>query len=381
MSVGGISVVPVRTRRELRRFARFNIRLYKDNPYAVPELIGDTVKTFTPSANAAFDFCEAQTFIALREGEMVGRVAAILNRKANETWGVRTVRFGWIDFIDDIRVSEALLDAVSAWGKERGMDRLEGPFGFTDFDPEGMLTEGFDRIGTMATIYNYPYYPQHMERLGLKPSAVWVEWMIRFDSIIPPKINRISNIVLERKNLHLARFDHSKHKEARIYAIKLFELVNECYKPLYGYSAFSDKQIRNFVDRYLFMLDKRLAVIVLDADNEIVAATLTMTSIAKALQKAKGRLFPLGWWHLLKALKWKRSDVMESLFIAVKPEYRNQGLTAVMLKELNINASGAGYRFAESNPNLEDNKKIQDHWVYYEGSEIIKRRAVFYKNI
>ncbi len=381
MSVGGISVVPVKTRRELRRFARFNIRLYKDNPYAVPELIGDTVKTFTPSANAAFDFCEAQTFIALQEGKMVGRVAAILNRKANETWGVRTVRFGWIDFIDDIRVSEALLDAVSAWGKERGMDRLEGPFGFTDFDPEGMLTEGFDRIGTMATIYNYPYYPQHMERLGLKPSAVWVEWMIRFDSIIPPKIDRISKIVLERKNLHLARFDHSKHKEARIYAIKLFELVNECYKPLYGYSAFSDKQIRNFVDRYLFMLDKRLAVIVLDADNEIVAATLTMTSIAKALQKAKGRLFPLGWWHLLKALKWKRSDVMESLFIAVKPEYRNQGLTAVMLKELNINASGAGYRFAESNPNLEDNKKIQDHWVYYEGSEIIKRRAVFYKNI
>lgn len=381
MSVGGISVVPVKTRRELRRFARFNIRLYKDNPYAVPELIGDTVKTFTPSANAAFDFCEAQTFIALREGKMVGRVAAILNRKANETWGVRTVRFGWIDFIDDIRVSEALLDAVSAWGKERGMDRLEGPFGFTDFDPEGMLTEGFDRIGTMATIYNYPYYPQHMERLGLKPSAVWVEWMIRFNSTIPPKIDRISNIVLERKNLHLARFDHSKHKEARIYAIKLFELVNECYKPLYGYSAFSDKQIRNFVDRYLFMLDKRLAVIVLDADNEIVAATLTMTSIAKALQKAKGRLFPLGWWHLLKALKWKRSDVMESLFIAVKPEYRNQGLTAVLFKELNINASGAGYRFAESNPNLEDNKKIQDHWVYYEGSEIIKRRAVFYKNI
>ena len=381
MSVGGISVVPVKTRRELRRFARFNIRLYKDNPYAVPELIGDTVKTFTPSANAAFDFCEAQTFIALQEGKMVGSVAAILNRKANETWGVRTVRFGWIDFIDDIRVSEALLDAVSAWGKERGMDRLEGPFGFTDFDPEGMLTEGFDRIGTMATIYNYPYYPQHMERLGLKPSAVWVEWMIRFNSTIPPKIDRISNIVLERKNLHLARFDHSKHKEARIYAIKLFELVNECYKPLYGYSAFSDKQIRNFVDRYLFMLDKRLAVIVLDADNEIVAATLTMTSIAKALQKAKGRLFPLGWWHLLKALKWKRSDVMESLFIAVKPEYRNQGLTAVLLKELNINASGAGYRFAESNPNLEDNKKIQDHWVYYEGSEIIKRRAVFYKNI
>ena len=381
MSVGKISVVPVRTRRELRRFARFNVRLYKGNPYAVPELIGDTVKTFTPSANAAFDFCEAQTFIALQEGKMVGRVAAIVNHKANEVWGVRTVRFGWIDFIDDIRVSGALLDAVSAWGKERGMDRLEGPFGFTDFDPEGMLTEGFDLIGTMATIYNYPYYPQHMERLGLKPSAGWVEWLIHFNSTVPPKIDRISDIVLERKNLHLARFAHSKRKEARIYAIRLFELVNECYKPLYGYSAFSDKQIHNFVDRYLFMLDKRLAVILLDADNEIVAATLTMTSIAKALQKAKGRLFPFGWWHLLKALKWKRSDVLESLFIAVKPEYQNKGLTAILFRELGINASGAGYRFAESNPNLEDNKKIQSHWEYYEGSEIIRRRSVFFKMI
>ena len=315
------------------------------------------------------------------DGKVVGRVAAIINYKANEAWKVRTVRFGWIDFIDDIRVSGALLDAVSAWGKERGMDRLEGPFGFTDFDPEGMLTEGFDRIGTMATIYNYPYYPQHMERLGLKPSAGWVEWIIRFNSTVPPKIERISNIVLERKNLHLARFAHGKRQEARLYAFKLFELVNETYNTLYGYSAFSDKQIRNFVNRYLFMLDKKLAVILLDSDNEIVAAALTMTSIAKALQKAKGRLFPIGWWYLLKALKWRKSDVVESLFIAVKPEYQNQGLTAVLLRELGVNASGAGYRYAESNPELEDNMKIQNHWEYYPGSEIVRRRKVFYMKI
>ena len=381
MSLGNITVVPVRTRSELRRFAGFNVRLYRDNPYAVPELITDTKNAFTPSGNAAFDFCEAQPFIAVMDGKVVGRVAAIINYKANEAWKVRTVRFGWIDFIDDIRVSGALLDAVSAWGKERGMDRLEGPFGFTDFDPEGMLTEGFDRIGTMATIYNYPYYPQHMERLGLKPSAVWVEWIIRFNSTVPPKIERISNIVMERKNLHLARFAHSKRQEARLYAIKLFELVNETYNTLYGYSAFSDKQIRNFVNRYLFMLDKKLAVILLDSDNEIVAAALTMTSIAKALQKAKGRLFPIGWWYLLKALKWRKSDVVESLFIAVKPEYQNQGLTAVLLRELGVNASGAGYRYAESNPELEDNMKIQNHWEYYPGSEIVRRRNVFYMKI
>ena len=381
MADENISVVPVVTSRDLRRFARFNVQLYRNHPYAVPDLIKDTVRYFLPSRNAAFEFCEAQAFIALKDGKVVGRVAAIINHKANEVWNVRTVRFGWIDFIDDIRVSEALLDAVSAWGKERGMERLEGPFGFTDFDPEGMLTDGFDRIGTMATIYNYPYYPQHMERLGLEKSAGWVEWMVRFSSVVPPKINRLCDIVLDRYNLHVAQLVQSKQHEARIYAIKLFELVNEAFAPLYGYSAFSDRQIRNFVDRYLFLLDKRLAAIVLDSNDNVVAASLTMTSLARAFQKAQGRLFPLGWWHILKALKWKRSNVVESLFIAVKPEYQNKGLTAVLLRELGVNASGAGYTMAESNPELEDNRRIQNHWEYYEGSEIIKRRAVFYKTI
>ena len=381
MSDENISVVPVVTRRQLRRFALFNVQLYRNHPYAVPDLIKDTLHSFIPSRNAAFEFCEAQTFIALQEGKMVGRVAAIINRKANEVWGVNTVRFGWIDFIDDIRVSGALLDAVAAWGKERGMNRLEGPFGFTDFDPEGMLTDGFDRIGTMATIYNYPYYPQHMEHLGLEKSAGWVEWMVHFSSVVPPRIERMSGIVLKRYNLRVASLEKSKKQEARTYAYKLFWLVNEAFAPLYGYSAFSDRQIRNFVDRYLFMLDKRLAAIVLDSNGNVVAASLTMTSLAKAFQKAQGRLFPIGWWHLLKALKWKRSNVVESLFIAVKPEYQNKGLTAVLLRELGVNASGAGYTMAESNPELEDNKRIQNHWEYYEGSEIIKRRAVFYKMI
>ena len=381
MSDKRISVIPVRSGRDLRRFARFNVQLYRNHPYAVPDLIRDTVNTFKPSRNAALEFCEAQLFLALMDGKVVGRVAAIINGRANEAWKVKTVRFGWIDFIDDIRVSGALLDAVAAWGRERGMDRLEGPFGFTDFDPEGMLTDGFDLIGTMATIYNYPYYPQHMERLGLQKSAGWVEWMVHFNSTVPEKIDRISNIVLQRNNLHVARFAQSKYREARTYAFKLFELVNESYKPLYGYSAFSDEQIRNFVNRYLFMLDKRLAVIVLDSDNEVVAAALTMTSIARALQKAKGRMFPFGWWHLISALKWKRSNVVESLFIAVKPQYQNKGLTAILLRELGINASAAGYTLAESNPELEDNKRIQNHWEYYDGSEIIKRRSVFYKSI
>ena len=364
----------------MRRFARFNVQLYRNHPYAVPDLIRDTVNTFKPSRNAAFEFCEAQPFLALMDGKVVGRVAAIINGKANDVWKVKTVRFGWIDFIDDIRVSGALLDAVAAWGRERGMDRLEGPFGFTDFDPEGMLTDGFDLIGTMATIYNYPYYPQHMEKLGLQPSAKWVERHVP-NYGVPEKMARLTDIVLDRYNLHVARFSHSKNAEARIYARKLFHLVNESFAPLYGYSAFSDKQIEDFARRYVPLLDKRLAVFVLDKDDNMVAGTLAMFSLARALQKARGRLFPFGWWHIIKALKWKHPEVLEMLFVAVKPEYQNKGVSAVPFGLLTKQSKEAGIVYGESNPELEDNIKVQSQWDYFKDVKIVRRRAVFYKSI
>ena len=380
MSDKRISVIPVKTGRDLRRFARFNVQLYRNNPYAVPDLIRDTVNAFKPSRNAALEFCEAQTFLALMDGKVVGRVAAIINSKANEVWKVKTVRFGWIDFIDDIRVSGALLDAVAAWGRERGMDRLEGPFGFTDFDPEGMLTDGFDLIGTMATIYNYPYYPQHMEKLGLQPSAKWVERHVP-NYGVPEKMARLTDIVLDRYNLHVAKFSHSKNTEARVYARKLFHLVNESFAPLYGYSAFSDKQIEDFARRYVPLLDKRLAVFVLDKDDNMVAGTLAMYSLARALQKAQGRLFPFGWWHIIKALKWKHPEVLEMLFVAVKPEYQNKGVSAVPFGLLTKQSKEAGIVYGESNPELEDNIKVQSQWDYFKDVKIVRRRAVFYKSI
>ena len=381
MSVSNISVVPVRTRRDLRRFARFNVKLYKDNPYSVPDLIGDTKNSFTPSRNAAFEFCEAQPFIALSDGKVVGRVAAIINHKANDVWNVRTVRFGWIDFIDDIRVSEALLNAVAEWGKERGMNRLEGPFGFTDFDPEGMLTDGFDHISTMATIYNYPYYPEHMKRLGLETSAKWVEWFVHFPNPVPEKIQRLSKIVMERYNLHLAVYGRSKTKEARKYAYKLFRLVNEAYAPLYGYSAFSEKQSDIFVRRYLFMLDRKFVTILLDSNDDVVACALTMPSIAMALHKSQGRLFPFGWWRILSALRPKSSSLVEMLFVAVKPEYQDKGVLAILTNNVTSLINSVGCAYGESNPELETNVKMQSLWSYFPGSEIVRRRAVFYRMI
>ena len=380
MSGENITVVPVVTARDLRRFARFNVQLYRNHPYAVPDLIRDTINSFRLSKNAALEFCEAQPFIAVMDEKVVGRVAAIINHKANEAWKVRTVRFGWIDFIDDIRVSQGLLDAVAAWGRERGMDRLEGPFGFTDFDPEGMLTEGFDLMGTMATIYNYPYYPEHMDKLGLKPSAEWVERHIPYNTL-PEKMERIGKIVLERYNLHIDRLEHSKSVEAKKYAHKLFHLVNEAFAPLYGYSAFSDRQIDDFARKFVPLLDKRFAAFVLDSNDNLVAGALTMTSIARALQKAKGRLFPFGWWNIIKALKIKRSNIVEFLFIAVKPEYQNKGINAVPFSILNPTLANMGYRLGETNPELVDNVKVQSQWSYYEGVKIVRRRAVFFKPI
>ena len=380
MSVQDITILPVSTKKDLRRFARFNVQLYRNHPYAVPDLIRDTINSFRLSKNAALEFCEAQPFIAVMDGKVVGRVAAIINHKANEAWKVRTVRFGWIDFIDDIRVSQGLLDAVAAWGRERGMDRLEGPFGFTDFDPEGMLTEGFDLMGTMATIYNYPYYPEHMDKLGLKPSAEWVERHIPYNTL-PEKMDRIGKIVLDRYNLHIDKLEHSKSVEAKKYAHKLFHLVNEAFAPLYGYSAFSDKQIDDFARKFVPLLDKRFAAFVLDENDELVAGALTMTSIARALQKAQGRLFPFGWWHIIKALKIKRDNIVEFLFIAVKPSYQNKGINAVPFTILNPILADMGYKLGETNPELVDNTKVQSQWSYYDGVKIVRRRAVFFKSI
>lgn len=375
-----ITIVPVTTRRQLRLFARFNRQLYRGSAYNVPDLDRDVMDMFTPSRNAALDFCQAQPFLAMMDGKVVGRIAAIINPHANKVWNTGTVRFGWIDFIDDIRVSGALIDAVARWGRERGMNRIDGPLGFTDFDPEGMLTWGYDKLGTMATIYNYPYYPEHMAQLGLRPSAKWVEWHIPYNDV-PERMQRISKIVLERYGLHLAKLDGSVKSQAEKYAKALFHLVNESFAPLYGYSAFSDRQIDDFVRRYLPFIDLRLAAVVLDRDDNIVAGGLTMPSLSRALQKADGRLFPLGWWHMLAALKWKRSDILDLLFLAVKPEYQNKGLNAIPFSVIVPNATGMGFMHGESNPELETNGRMQSHWSYFGGTEIHKRRAVFCKDI
>ena len=375
-----VEIKKVTTKSELKRFIRFNYEFYKDNPYSVPDLYDDMLNTFSPKKNAAFEFCEADYFLALRDGKIVGRVAAIINRRTNETWNRKTVRFGWIDFVDDMEVSTALIDTVKQWGKERGMTEIEGPLGFTDMDAEGMLVEGFDQLSTMATIYNYPYYPQHMERLGLSKSADWVEMKIYVPDAIPEKHRRISDIIAKRYNLHIRKLKSKKEVRQSGVAHDIFRLINDAYTPLFGYSRMTERQIDQYVKMYVPVLDLRMVSIVENEQNEIVAVGISMASLSRALQKAKGRLLPFGWYHLLKALMWKRPKVLDLLLVAVRPDYQGKGVNALLFTDLIPVYKELGFEYAESNPELEMNEKVQNQWQYFK-TEQHKRRRCFKADI
>ncbi len=374
------TVHKVTTSRELKKFARFNYKLYKDNPYSVPDLYSDILKTFSREKNPAFEFCEAEYFLAYQDGKIVGRVAAIINHKANATWGKKVVRFGWIDFIDDLDVSRALLKAVEQWGADKGMTTMEGPLGFTDMDAEGMLIEGFEELSTMATIYNYPYYPEHMEKLGLGKAIDWVEMKLMVPEKLPEQYEKIARIVQQRLNLHVRKLRSVKEIRRTGVGYKIFDLVNEAYKPLFGYSEMTKGQIDRYINEYLPILDLNMVTLVEDANNELVGVGISMASLSRALQKAKGRLWPFGWWHLLKALFIKRPPILDLLLIAVKPEYQGKGVNAIMFADLIPIYIKYGFEWGETNPELEVNDKIQSQWHYLD-NRIHKRRRCYTKEI
>lgn len=371
-----VEIKKVTTRSELKKFIRFNYELYKGNPYSVPDLYDDMLGTFSPERNAAFEFCEADYFLAYRDGKIVGRVAAIINRRANERWDKRAVRFGWIDFIDDTEVSEALIRTVKDWGRERGMTDIEGPLGFTDMDAEGMLIEGFDQLSTMATIYNYPYYPAHMERLGLRKDTDWVEMKIYIPDAIPEKHRRISELIARRYNLHTRKLTSKREIRRTGVAHDIFRLINDAYEPLFGYSRMTERQIDQYVKMYVPVLDLRMVSIVENEQNEIVAVGISMASLSRALQKAKGKLLPFGWFYLLKALFWKRPKVLDLLLVAVRPDYQGKGVNALLFTDLIPVYQQLGFEYAESNPELEQNDKVQNQWQYFH-TEQHKRRRCF----
>ena len=374
-----VLIKTVTTRRELKKFSRFGNKLYKGNKYYVPTLIFDDLNTLDKNVNAAFEFCEAEYYLAYKNGELVGRVAAIVNYKANESWKVDQVRFGWFDFIDDIEVSSALLDAVIAFGKSRGMTQIVGPLGFTDFDPEGMLVEGFDRVSTMALIYNHPYYPEHMKKLGYYKETGWVEYRITLPESIPDRHKQLARIVVERNNLKVRKLTRKQILKEN-YGQKLFQLINQTYCVLYGYSLLSEKQIDQFVGTYLSLIDARMLTFVEDENGDLIAAGISMPSLASALQKCNGELFPFGWFQLVKNMFIKRPDTLDLLLIGVRPDYQNKGVPTLVICDLLETYNKLGFKYAETNAMLETNTSVRALWTPFE-HEQHKNRWVFGKEI
>ena len=368
-----IKVIP-KDRKSLRKFVQFGIDLYKGNDCYVPPLVSDDVATLSPEKNPAFDFCEAEYFMAFRDGKPVGRIAAIIHRISNEEHGKKEMRFGFVDFIDDEEVSRALFDAAAGWGKSKGMESMIGPLGFSDMDYEGMLVEGFDELSTMATIYNYPYYPRHMERMGFEKKADWVEFSMKVPDAIPDKHVRIAEIVKQKYGLKVVKYNDRKKAVAEI-GRPLFELINESYKELFEFTQLTNRQIDHYVDIYIRLLRLDLLTVIKDADDNLVGVGVALPSLSRALQKSRGKMLPFGWWHLMRAMYFNVTDTVDLLLVAVKPEYQSKGVNALLFTDLIPYFQKYKFKYAESNPELELNQKVQSQWQYFETRQHKRRRA------
>lgn len=382
--MSAIEIKKVESRRDLCKFIDFHNELYKGNPYHVPNLYFDEMNTFRKDKNAAFDFCEAEYFMAYRDGKAVGRVAAIINHSANKKWERESVRFGWIDFVDDIEVSKALLKAVEDYGKSKGMKEIVGPLGFTDMDPEGMLLYGYDQLGTQATAYNYPYYPEHMDRMGgWEKDNDYVEYKLYVPEEMPEKYATIAQMIQKRYNLQVKKLKRNEIYGENGYGRKIFQVVNETFKDLYGYSKLTDRQIEQYVKMYLPMADLDLITIIEDwntPDHKVVGVGISIPSLARALQKCGGKLFPFGWWHILRALKFHKTEVVDLLLIGVLPEYRQKGANALLFYDLIPHYQRLGFKWGETHVEMETNMKVQGQWQYL-NREIHKRRRCYKKDI
>ena len=374
-----IDVVKIKCRKELDDFIRLPYYIYKDCEQYVPDLESDIREQLDPKRNPAFEFSDVQPFVAYREGKAVGRIVGIINRKANKRWQRSNVRFSLIEFVDDAAVSAALIDAVATWGRSFGMNVMEGPLGVTDFDKEGMLVEDFHLTGTMSTIYNPDYYPRHMEALGFKKEVDWLQIRVNIPQTVPARYARTAQYVREQVGLRVIKVS-SKDIGKGDYGKKIFSLLNDAYKPIFGFSSLSEKQIDQFVKKYLGLIDKKLIPLVVNEKDELVGVAITMGCLSRAMRKARGRLWPTGWWHLLKALKWRSEESAEMLLIAVRPDYQGMGVNALFFDDLIPIYNEYGFKWAETGPQLEDNVRELSQWKPLK-PEFVKRRRCYFKQI
>ena len=378
-----IEIKKVESKKDLKTFIDFHYDLYEGNEYDVPNLFSDEMNTLSQDKNAAFEFCEAEYYLAYKDGKLAGRVAAIINHKANNKWGKKSVRFGWIDFIDDREVSKALLDAVEKYGREKGMEDVVGPLGFTDMDPEGMLVWGFDQLGTMPTIYNYAYYPEHIEALeGFEVDNKYVEFKIMVPDEVPEKYAKIAMMIEKRYNLHVRKLTKKDIFQGGM-GQKIFDLINDTYKDLYGYSELSQKQIDQLIKSYLGFLDFNLITCIedwTDGEHKLIGVGITMPSLAHALRKCRrGRLLPFGWFHVLRAIKMHKTNIVDLLLIGILPEYRAKGANALLFADLIPWYQKYGIEWGETQVELETNAGVQGQWGAL--TPVMHKRRKCYKKI
>ena len=378
-----IEIKKVENKKDLKTFIDFHYDLYEGNEYDVPNLFSDEMNTLSKDKNAAFEFCEAEYYLAYKDGKLAGRVAAIINHKANSKWGKKSVRFGWIDFIDDRAVSKALLDAVEKYGREKGMEDVVGPLGFTDMDPEGMLVWGFDQLGTMPTIYNYAYYPEHIEALeGFEVDNKYVEFKIMVPDEVPEKYAKIAMMIEKRYNLHVRKLTKKDIFQGGM-GQKIFDLINDTYKDLYGYSELSQKQIDQLIKSYLGFLDFNLITCIedwTDGEHKLIGVGITMPSLAHALRKChRGRLLPFGWFHVLRAIKQHKTNIVDLLLIGILPEYRAKGANALLFADLIPWYQKYGIEWGETQVELETNAGVQGQWGAL--TPVMHKRRKCYKKI
>ena len=384
--MSSVEIRKVADKKSLEAFIQFHYDLYRDNPYDAPNLHSDEVHTLSKDKNAAFEFCEADYFLAYRDGKVVGRIAGIINRRANERWNTKSVRFGWVDFIDDMEVSRALFNAVEEWGRSKGMTQMVGPLGFTDLDPEGMLIEGFDQLGTMSTIYNYDYYPRHMEQLGgFTKDNDYVEYkLIVPKDGMPEKYQKIAQMVMKRYNLHPVHPKRSQIFGKEQIGRKVLDVINKSYQNIYGFSEMTEGQIDEYLRMYFPMLDTEMICLIEDRNtpnHDIIGVGISITNMTRALQKCKnGRLCPFGWWHCLKAMKFHQAECLDLLLIGFLPEYQKKGANALLFYDLIPRYQKYGFKWGETNVEMETNENVQSQWQYLE-HEQHKRRRCYKKSI
>ena len=375
-----VEIRKVSTKRELKQFVQFYYDLYRGSEQAVPYLFFDEMATLRRDKNPSFECCEADYFLAFRDGEVVGRVAAIINRRANEQWKCRQVRFGWFDFIDDLEVSAALLKTVEEWGRERGMTEMAGPLGFIDTDREGMLVEGFEELSTMYVNYNYPYYVRHIDHFGgFAKDNDYVEFKVTVPKDTNYKFHKVAAMVKQRYGLRVHKFTRRELLNDG-YGHEVFRLLNATYKDLYGFSQLSDQQVDKLVNDYIKIADLNLVTAIMDGDR-MIGFGITFPSFSRALQKTRdGRLFPMGWWQVLKILKWHKTDTVDLLLIGVLPEYRSKGATALIFDDLIQQFQRYGFKWADAMPMMERNEKVLAQWQYLD-SHIHRRHRCFRKQL